>query len=423
MVFISLIFSGGLVCAETIGVSFLLPLKLGDSGPAVLALQKILNSDPDTRIAFSGNGAPGMETDYFGLKTKNAVVRFQEKYGADILAPAGLKNGTGYVGQKTIEKLNSFASATTNFASKQVLNVQASNPKNYNPTNNSITPSINSTKTKTPIVFSVSPNKVRRGDKVTIVGENFTPTGNTIILGDGPINKTFENLKSSDGKNITFTYEPPVIKTMSKTELASIPPKFLEQIEKPIKEAGLTLDSVMSPYDSIRSEDELKNVLEKNGRTFDEMYHYFFVIVKNSNGNFFSDVALLHGIRNLPYESLANSPSGKLLSLLGDGISSFIQKITPASYAQMKGGGFTTGIIMVCTCSAGMMTFQLDYTGGGTGIYVINPGFRPDAGSGLVSGPWLGGYQIMAGQCMMYSGLACFTIPGNTPMKPVGYAF
>lgn len=73
-------------------------------------LQIFLNSNPDTRLANSGVGSPGKETNYFGPLTLKAVIKFQEKYASDVLSPWGLIKGTGYIGKTTLAKINELIS-------------------------------------------------------------------------------------------------------------------------------------------------------------------------------------------------------------------------------------------------------------------------------------------------------------------------
>lgn len=49
----------------------------------------------------------GLVTGNFLSLTQQAVIRFQEKYAGEVLAPLGLQQGTGYVGEKTRTKINS----------------------------------------------------------------------------------------------------------------------------------------------------------------------------------------------------------------------------------------------------------------------------------------------------------------------------
>ena len=74
-------------------------LKYGNRGKDVEKLQECLARDKEVY-------PEGEITGYFGKKTKKAVIRFQEKYSQEILAPLGLKKGTGKVGGMTREKLN-----------------------------------------------------------------------------------------------------------------------------------------------------------------------------------------------------------------------------------------------------------------------------------------------------------------------------
>lgn len=74
-------------------------LKVGSQGDEVRALQECLAGLPNIY-------PEGEITGYFGNKTKEAVIKFQEAYSDDILVPWGFSNGTGIVSRTTRNKLN-----------------------------------------------------------------------------------------------------------------------------------------------------------------------------------------------------------------------------------------------------------------------------------------------------------------------------
>jgi hypothetical protein len=65
-------------------------LSVGNSGAEVKELQMLLNTTKAAQVAVSGPGSPGLETNFFGPLTRDAVLRFQES--DDSLGVTGMVN-------------------------------------------------------------------------------------------------------------------------------------------------------------------------------------------------------------------------------------------------------------------------------------------------------------------------------------------
>ncbi|MBX4211066.1 peptidoglycan-binding protein [Candidatus Parcubacteria bacterium] len=178
-----------LICAAEVSAeSSGRTMKLGDTGNDVRALQVFLNKNSDTKISESGPGSRGNETTYFGVKTLEAVKKFQLKFASEILWPAGLFEPTGIVGRFSLQKINSLIGQT--------------GPNNQNdahvPTNlfDEILGSSSELTIALPSSYSGS-----RGDTLSFLGSGFSVTEvNTVHFG----NDYTVAVKSLASTNLSF---------------------------------------------------------------------------------------------------------------------------------------------------------------------------------------------------------------------------
>ncbi len=80
-------------------------LAFGLRGDRVSCLQEFL------RVQGPDIYPEGLVTGNFFSLTRDAVIRFQERYASEILHPLGLQRGTGYVGESTRRKINEILSS------------------------------------------------------------------------------------------------------------------------------------------------------------------------------------------------------------------------------------------------------------------------------------------------------------------------
>jgi peptidoglycan hydrolase-like protein with peptidoglycan-binding domain len=353
-------------------------MRIGSKGDEVKCLQTLIGVNADGK---------------FGPLTKAKVVSFQLSKG---LVPDGI------VGPLSRLALNGVVASarTTPPAHIPVVDIKVQPPK----------------------IFSVSPEKVRSGDTVKIFGENFSPTGNNVRIIYGQIDARFNGLSSSDGKTLSFTYQPPDVRNMGTEELLNLPSTVLGKILDPLRAAGGSIEDIANPYRNIKNENELRQVLSRNGHDFDELYDKFYVTIENTNGWGTSEKPILAGLRKLSFGSnLANADGKSLLSKVNDSLSNFF---TPKkAHAQTPQGGTNSGLITYCTCGEGYLTTMVDFSGnGGSGIYWWSSGFRPTVGDPIIAGPQLGFFIQNAGMCVMYFGTGCGGITANIASLPWGEA-
>lgn len=183
-----LFFSCKVVFGEQI---FSRTLQVGDVGSDVLSLQQVLNNDGDTLVDSTGVGSPNNETNYFGLKTKNAVIRFQEKYRDEILTPLGLSSGTGIVGQKTLNKLNALVGSgigqSNNAVNENEVKTNTALDENKVVSYEGADSYKNDYQDVLPRILAVNPIIILdpKNTKVTISGINFDKNSKVFLLTSG----------------------------------------------------------------------------------------------------------------------------------------------------------------------------------------------------------------------------------------------
>ena len=229
--FVFLVFSVFVFAGPRILSAELLPwlsdLSINDQGADVKRLQEYLNQDPKTRLAGSGPGSPGKETEYFGSLTRQAVIRFQNIYAEEILYPVGLTQGTGVVGPQTRKFLNNQIKSDSSvpeegredpvFEPPPVLKKSLSEDlgadekdQKENLTEQEDLESLSSavdleieekeTGPGSATLDSLEPKSGSPGDKVKIFGEDFAEEGNIVYTGV----KVFQDVPSLDGKSLEF---------------------------------------------------------------------------------------------------------------------------------------------------------------------------------------------------------------------------
>jgi hypothetical protein len=85
---------------------FSVPLAKGMRSEEVRRLQQFLNAQGFVLASGTELGAPGHETDLFGILTFDAVQRFQAAYAVEILTPVGLTSPSGFFGPSSMKKAN-----------------------------------------------------------------------------------------------------------------------------------------------------------------------------------------------------------------------------------------------------------------------------------------------------------------------------
>ena len=265
---------------------FTLDLRFEMSHLQVKQLQQLLNTDPATSLASSGAGSPGLETDYFGALTLASVIKFQEKYRSEILLPAGLSSGSGFVGSFTRTVLNRLLtppvaspSVATSISAPSQPSVisSASAPQNvpewlYSSeikevlAESGLTPDyfVGDNWRKYPHILYVSSNTASPGDTIILSGINLDDSTLTLTLGTMSVD--FKKTASS-----TFQFTVPASLSYGYYDLSfqkngSVYQK--NEMGMMIKKKGALAPSITKVWSSGSNTPTLNDVITIEGKNF-----------------------------------------------------------------------------------------------------------------------------------------------------------
>lgn len=194
--------------ASLFASTFYRTLSFGMTGEDVRYLQSLLNKDSRTQVVATGPGSPGQESLFFGQKTRDAVMRFQELYKYEILIPLNIASPTGTVGSQTQQKLVAVSSEKSLLTAKVSQNIPNANSLGLVNEGADGIEDLFFNLFNLPIkVLSASPLSVAPGGVLKIYGQGFLLNGNRISFGSFVV----DNIPSKDSaylevvipKNIT----------------------------------------------------------------------------------------------------------------------------------------------------------------------------------------------------------------------------
>lgn len=173
--------------------SFNTNLGVGSNGGDVSALNTALSKGG---FVSSQNNSGAT----FDEALASAVSSFQERYRSEILTPAGLSSGTGYLGARTRAKLNSLYGCGNSNGTVFVPSSQLS-------------------------ISSISPSSGTTGTQVTILGSGFTLSENRIKFGSsGSDNSPLYSVGSLDGRTLAFSVPSTIYYACQYNTPACLPP-------------------------------------------------------------------------------------------------------------------------------------------------------------------------------------------------------